>query len=136
MTWQPGDVIVLREVLDGRVRSARPLAVVADGPGLLAGYLAPRSQVAWPRLVDGAQSQTPDQGWRLDLEVWNGPGCLFLLPAGEAYAAVLFLDRDTGEPLGWKVDFLEPAIRTPAGLDTLDWALDLLAPVDLSTWSV
>lgn len=134
--WQVGDTIVLREVLHGRVRSARPLFVLADDLDGVVGYMAPRSQVAWPRLLDGAQSQTPDQGWQLRLEQWQGPGCLFQLPAGEAFAAVLFLDADDSSPLGWKVDFLAPCVRTDIGLDTLDWALDLLAAPGLATWTV
>ena len=109
--YEPGTVVVLRELLDGRVRSARPLQVVEDGQDGLAAYLVPRSEVAWPRLLDGAQSQTPDQGWLLRREEWQGPGCLFVLPPGEAYAAVLFFDRDDARPLSWKVDFLRPPLR-------------------------
>lgn len=131
-----GTTIVLREVLGGRVRSARPLRVVADEPDHLAGYLVPRSAVAWPRLADGTtQSQTPDQGWQLSPERWQGPGCLFVVPAGAGFAAVRFLDPASGAPLGWKVDFLRPLVRHRLGFDTLDHAFDLLAAPDLSAWT-
>lgn len=122
-----GATIVLREVLGGRVRSARPLRVVAHTADVFAGYLLPDSQVAWPRLADGSQSQTPDQGWLLANERWFGPGALFVLSPGTAYAAVLFFDRESGEPTGWKVDFLRPPRPTAVGFDTLDYAFDLLA---------
>jgi hypothetical protein len=131
-----GATIVLREVLGGRVRSARPLRVVADEPDHFVGYLVPRSAVAWPRLADGiAQSQTPDQGWRLCRETWQGPGSLFVVPAGAGFAAVRFLDPTSGEPRGWKVDFLRPLARHRLGFDTLDHAFDLLASPDLSDWA-
>lgn len=72
--WRAGETIVLREVLAGHIRSVRPLRVIEDRPGLLAGYLVPDSTVGWPRLLDGLQSQTPDQGWVLREERWFGPG--------------------------------------------------------------
>lgn len=134
--YAPGTVLILRELIDHRVRSARPLQVVEDGDAGLAAYLVPRSEVAWPRLADGEQSQTPDQGWLLRREEWQGPGCLFVFPPGEAYAAVLFFDRDDHRPLSWKVDFLRPPTRNGACLDTLDWALDLLVPLDRRHWTV
>lgn len=132
--WDEGEVVVLRELLDGRVRSARPLRVVADRPDVFAGYLVPRSTVAWPRLVGEEQSQTPDQGWRLRREEWQGPGSLFVIPSGAAYAAVSFLDRDDGRHLGWKIDFLRPPTRQGGHLDTLDWAFDLMVEPGLSRW--
>lgn len=134
--FDQGQTVVLREVLHGRIRSARPLRVVVDDADGFVGYLTPRSQVAWPRLIDTEQSQTPDQGWRLVDEVWQGPGSLFVIPSGEAFAAVLFFDSVTAEPLSWKVDFMRPLRRTATGFDTLDTALDLLAPLDRSTWTV
>lgn len=134
--WAPGTTIALREVIAGRVRSVRPLRVVVHDETGLAGYLVPESTVAWPRLVDESQSQTPDQGWRLPEERWFGPGSLYLLPARAAWAAVLFLDPATLEPQGWKIDFLAPPKRFAAGLDTLDWSLDLLVAPDRSEWLV
>lgn len=135
MTFPPGTTVVLREVVDGRIRSARPLRVVLDEADRFAGYLVPRSTVAWPRLADGVtQSQTPDQGWQLPLERWRGPGALFVMPAGAGFATVLFFDRELGTPLGWKVDFLRPAARHGLGFDTVDHGFDLLASTDLSSW--
>jgi hypothetical protein len=133
-TVEPGTTVVLREVVDGRVRSARPLRVVAHDDDLVVGYLVPRSTVAWPRLVGGAQSQTPDQGWLLPLEEWFGPGSLYVLPVDAGYAAVVFFDPRSGEPTGWKVDFLRPLRRSTVGWDTVDHAFDLLAPLDLRRW--
>ena len=127
---------MLREILHGRVRSVRPLRVVEDGPAGTAAYLVPDSQVAWPRLLDGEQSQTPDQGWLLRTERWYGPGSLFLLEPGTAWAAVLFVDRGTRRPLSWKIDFMAPPRRTPDGYETLDWGLDLLVPLDRREWTV
>ena len=135
--YRAGTLVVLRELIDHRVRSARPLQVVEDGEQGLAAYLVPRSEVAWPRLVDGERSQTPDQGWLLRREEWQGPGCLLVSPPpGESHAAVLFFDRVHHRPLSWKVDFLRPPTRHGTCLDTLDWALDLLVPLDRRDWTV
>ncbi len=135
MIFPPSTTVVLREVVEGRVRSARPLRVIADNADRFVGYLVPRSTVAWPRLVDGhTQSQTPDQGWQLPSEQWHGPGSLFIMPAGTGFAAVLFFDRDSGVPVGWKIDFFRPPVRHQLGFDTVDQGFDLLASTDLSSW--
>lgn len=131
MRFTVGATVVLREVIGARIRSARPLRVIEDSVERFVGYLVPRSTVAWPRLADGIeQSQTPDQGWRLPLERWRGPGSLFIVPAGAGFATVLFCDAATGQPLGWKVDFFRPLRRGPVGFDTLDHAFDLLVGLD------
>ncbi len=130
MRFGVGSTVVLREVLQGRIRSARPLRVVEDGDERFVGYLVPRSTVAWPRLADAAQSQTPDQGWRLPAETWQGPGSLFVVPADAGFAAVLFFDPADRRPLGWKVDFFRPLSRHRGGFDTLDQAFDLLVELD------
>ena len=126
--------MVLREVLGRRIRSARPLRVIEDSAERFIGYLVPRSTVAWPRLVDSEQSQTPDQGWRLPREEWFGPGSLFVVPAGAGFAVVLFLDAATGAPRSWKVDFFRPLRRHRCGFDTLDHAFDLLVELDGAHW--
>jgi hypothetical protein len=128
--WEPGTVIALREVHDGRVRSARPLRIVFDEGDAIVGFLVPGSTVAWPRRPDGSVSRTPNVGWELSLERWQGPGALWILPAETGWAATLHLDAHAGEPQGWKVNFQEPWRRAGCALDALDLALDLMVGLD------
>src|SRR3712207_3884257 len=74
--WQPGDQIVLREILHQQVWTARPAIVVHDGPEVLAVYLMPGTRYKHPRLVD--RDEVPrllaSPTWRLVDVTWRGGG--------------------------------------------------------------
>ena len=130
--WPADTVIAFRETHEGRVRSARPLRVIEDTAAGIVGYLDPDSTVAWPRRTDGTPSRTPNLAWSLVIERWQGPGSLWILPADVGWAATLFYDKVTNEPIRCKINFQDPWIRTSCGLDALDLALDLMVELNLT----
>ena len=112
MTWTPGDVIVLREVLDGRIRSARPLPGPrrrTRGPGRLPGPPVPGG-LAPP----GGRGPEPDAGPGLAAgRSRNGTGraaSSCCRPARPSPPCCSWTPT-SGRPLGWKVDFLAPPRR-------------------------
>jgi len=130
--WPAGTVIALRETYNAQVRSARPLRILEDTDDMVVGYLVAGSTVAWPRRADGTPSRTPNLEWKLVIEKWQGPGSLWILPRNAGWAATLFYDLTTGDPVRWKINFQDPWIRTPYGLDALDLALDLMVELNLT----
>ena len=49
--------------------------------------------------------------------------------------AILLLSEPDGSPRGWYVNLQTPLQRTPIGFDTVDHLLDVLIPMDRSSWA-
>ena len=121
--WEPGTVVVRREVWRGRPWAAIPVIVVRDEPELLVTYIA-----------EGAELGFSDGDWPggrhpwYGKAAWRGHGVLMLQRPADAYAVWAFW-RDPGRGFaGWYVNFQAPFARTAAGYDTLDHELDLWLP--------
>ena len=124
MAWQPGDVIVYREVWRGVPWCACPVVVVEDTPELLVTYLPEEAPFAFPPSADGRLHP-----W-LGKRSWAGHGVLMLRRPGEAYSVWHFWEGKERRFAGWYVNLEEPFCRTLAGLDTQDLELDIWIPVD------
>ncbi|SDT80426.1 hypothetical protein SAMN05216371_6331 [Streptomyces sp. TLI_053] len=122
----PGQVVLRREILDGRVWLSHPVRVVAHEPDLLAVYLAHDTRLSFG---EGEFSWGP-HGWSTVADRWRSPGVLQLQRPGEAYAVWAFRDPETDELSGWYVNFQDPYRITDEGVDTLDHELDLWIPAD------
>lgn len=75
--FAPGAHIIIHEVLQQRVWTARPVTVVHDTAALIALYIAPGTRFKHPRLPDGRL--VPDTmvvDWILVDQVWTGGGAL------------------------------------------------------------
>ncbi|MFB7664981.1 DUF402 domain-containing protein [Kitasatospora sp. NPDC056138] len=121
-----GEVVLRREVLDGRTWLSYPVRVVADRSDLLAVYLARGTPLTFG---EGPFRWGPHP-WRDVAAHWRSHGVLQLQRPGDAYAVWVFRDDATGEFSGWYVNFQDPYRRTPDGFDTLDHELDLWVPAD------
>jgi hypothetical protein len=128
MGWQPGEVIVRREVLnDGRSWLQVPVIVVRDDPDLLATYIA-----------EGAPFRCPPGRWPTHDGLhpwhgrgrWQGHGVLMLQRPGDAHAIWVFWFGPQREFRGWYVNLQEPFRRTAIGYDTQDLELDIWVPLD------
>ncbi|MFJ1754906.1 DUF402 domain-containing protein [Kitasatospora sp. NPDC088134] len=140
-----GERAVRRDVHRGRVWSARPYRVLADGGEVL-------ELACWPGIeglaptswIDALRTgeETPrkdgldrlaDGTWRLGPHRWQDTAVLARFLAGEWFSVHCFQDAATGEPLRWYVNFELPYVRRPGvGVDTMDLAIDLVVSPDLS----
>jgi hypothetical protein len=126
--WEPGDVIVGRQVLnDGRCWAAMPGLVVCDHPELLATYTPPGAPFDFPP----GRWPTPDglHPWHGRTH-WEGNGMLALHRPADWYAIFVFWHGEERRFTGWYVNMQEPLRRTPLGFDTQDLELDVWVPVD------
>ncbi|AKJ10262.1 hypothetical protein ABB07_09620 [Streptomyces incarnatus] len=124
--FEPGAIVLRREILDGRPWLSYPVRVVADRPDLLAVYLARGTALAFG---DGDFSWGPHP-WQRIAGHWRSHGVLQLQRPGDAYAVWMFRDDTTGDFTGWYVNFQDPYRKNASGFDTLDHELDLWIPAD------
>jgi hypothetical protein len=128
MPWQPGDVIVRRDVWRGRPYVGVPVIVVLDERELLAVYLP-----------EGAPLAFPESGWPGGRHPWSafgswqGHGVLMLQRSGDAYAVWVFWEGADRAFSRWYLNLQDPFRRTSLGFDTQDHELDLWSP-DGRTW--
>lgn len=131
--WEPGQVIVIREIWKNKIYSATPVRVVRDTIDWSALYLPPRTPCLWPHTREGASIRIPQDDWILDGGAWTSSDVLFLVQPGSGYTAVGFWDDDYNFH-SWKINIEEPMRRTSLGFDYMDQLLDIVVSADRSTW--
>ena len=130
MSWQRGEAVVRREIVNGAPWLGWMVTVVEDSPGLLATYSPEGSPFHFP---DG-DWPTPDgvHPWS-KYAGWVGSGALMLQRPGDPYAIWHFWDGPDHTFRGWYLNFEAPFERTEIGFDTLDYELDIEIASD-GTW--
>lgn len=131
--WEPGQVIVIREIWLNKVYSVTPLRIIQDTNRWSALYLPPQTQCLWPHTRDGETIRIPQDDWVLDGGPWTTSDVLFLVQPGSGYTAVGFWDDDY-KFHSWKINIEEPMRRTSLGFDYMDQLLDIILSADRSTW--
>jgi hypothetical protein len=140
--FEPGRLIVHRNVRRGRIGWVRPARVVSDDERGLLVWVARDSPVASEVSADGRGMRTmPFTEWvtspsyGLAVHRWNGPPLLKFLPTGARHSVWWFQDEQ-GRFANWYVNLEEPAVRWDdgglAGVDMVDQDLDVVVRPDLS----
>jgi len=133
--FEPGEVVVLRDVLRGHVWAARPATIVRDEADLWMFYLpignrwfgpaAPKER--WIRL------KAPAGEWTLQERRWTDAHVLSFAWPDTGHAVLHFWDEEW-TPRLWYVNVEAPLRRTELGFDTLDHDLDIVIEPDRSSW--
>jgi hypothetical protein len=127
--WAQGDAVVYREILNGRVWTARPVTVIQDTPALVALHLAHGAK--WQRFMPRKPGAPPLHckaarcSWHLAEAVWEFGDTVLLCNGGEAHATHVMWNP-AREFIGWYVNLQEPLRRTRVGFETLDQELDIV----------
>lgn len=133
-----GDTVVLREIWQGKVWSAKPVIVVQDTPTMVALYLPPGTPYKQPKTLNGedVMPTTRVQGeWLLADNVWPEDGeCLRLVIPGAPYSVLIFWLEKHGVQRSWYINLEDPLCRTPIGFDYMDQIFDIIVEPDLSDW--
>lgn len=136
--FRHGDVVALRYITTGgRIEMCWPLRVVADGPELVALFIAAGSPYkAAPKrtAVEKRRQSRPslpphEYVWRTDT--------LRLMVPGRSHSVSLSWAREgeTRRLLKYFVNMEEPLRRTPVGFDTQDHTIDIeLTPELAARW--
>lgn len=135
--WEPGELIVRREVLGlgprphpeprppwhGRAWEGMPVRVVEDTDEVLVTYLPERAELGfadgdWPT-ADGLHP------WHAKAR-WEGHGCLMVQRPGDPHAVWHFWVGPEREFACWYVNLQADFVRTEIGYDTEDLELDFV----------
>lgn len=132
--WKPGDHILLRTVLNGRVLSAQPQVVVRDSPTLTALWMPPGTVWMKPTGREDVVRKRLNGDWSLFPDVWNGEGFLRLTEPGRPYSVLVFWTPARTAVATWYVNIEDPLRRTDMGFDYLDQLLDVVFAADRKSW--
>jgi hypothetical protein len=136
--WVSGNRVILREVRQGQVYSAKPVTVVCDRPDLVALWIAPGTRWKHALRPDGGPVEVDDimrDRWVLADAVWYGGGALILQIPSAAHCLLGFREQHREALACWYINLQEPLRRAPLGFDTLDQILDIVVSPDRRWWA-
>ena len=123
--FDPGDVIVHRDVQQGRIWYARDEIVVQDRPEGTLTYWGPGAEVRVPASDGGAQARVPIAPWVLQHRAWHTFSVLCHWRPGDHHSIWLFWEPHTWRFDRWYVNLQAPFVRTALGFDATDDVLDI-----------
>lgn len=139
MRFEPGRLVLHRNMRFGRIGSLRPCRVVLDDDRGLLLWLARGSTVVNEVTTDGRGMRTMSfaewlrHDYRPQAGIWQGPGILKFLPPGAEHSVWWFF-TDAGDFAGWYVNLEEHGVRwddgEAAGVDIVDQDLDIMVQPD------
>jgi len=135
--FQYGQTILLREVWQNQVLSARPEIVVQDRAKLLISYLPNGTMLKQPRTPGGSRvtprSRNRSEWLLIDTE-WGFGGRLRLVIPDTNYSMLIFFNTEDHSQRAWYINMEDPICGTALGYDYIDQLLDIIVYPDLSEW--
>jgi predicted RNA-binding protein associated with RNAse of E/G family len=132
--WSPGDVVVLREIADGRIWSARPAVVVRDAPHVRAFFTPAGITIRLATDDRGNEVRVPAGPWTLRPRPVTQWQTLSFAWPDERYAVLAMWDHDWAFRR-WYVNVEDPLRPTALGFDTTELLLDVVIEPDLASWT-
>jgi hypothetical protein len=133
--FEPGQTVVLRETLRGRLWAARPATMVLDADDHWVFHLPIGNRWLGPAgpKEDLVRLKAPGATWTLEEREWTQAHVLSFAWPG-AGAAVLHFWDEAWNPICWYVNVEAPLERFEIGFDTFDHDLDVVIEPDRSSW--
>jgi Protein of unknown function (DUF402) len=123
-----GEPVLWRKLWNGAVMTALPMRVVSDTAERTVLYLAPETRFKGARTPAGNKVRDFSNWVSKDL-VWAGGSLIRLAEPGVWHCVDVEFD-ETGEFIGWYVNFQQPIQRARCRFDTVDLVLDLVVAPD------
>lgn len=135
-TWMPGETVALRGIYNSRVWYMQSALVVHDTHKEVALVILPGTECSAPlEYIHGKHGDTGHYDrwgnyladrWNMENYLWRTNRLLILLQPGRYYARMIFWEHNTGNFLGYYINFQLPYRRSQTGFDTLDLELDMI----------
>jgi hypothetical protein len=135
--FNPGQPVLVREIWQGKVWSARPEIIVQDTAELLVLYKASGTPWKQPVAPEGNEVTARNRkagNWQLRDTVWHGEGNLRLTVPGSHFSVITFWNDGHDSLRYWYVNLEDPLHRTRFGFDYLDMILDVIVEANLAHW--
>jgi predicted RNA-binding protein associated with RNAse of E/G family len=132
-----GQTILLRELWQNRVWTARPSIVIKDTSELTVFYIPKPTVCVTHRAPDGSHATAANilrRDWILKTPEGAGYDRLKIIVPGKGYSVILFKNPVDGDLRIWYVNMEEPGRRTDFSYDCTDLFLDIIIEADLSKW--
>ena len=140
--WTPGTTVTLQECWKDQVWAARPLRVVDDNEARALLWMPKGTVRTIPGYPEGADASIARcdrtianlsaSSWEYVEHVWD-VSCLWVLEPNPYFGIWITWNEDH-EHIGYYVNFQAPYVRTPIGIATMDYVIDIIVEPDL-TWS-
>jgi uncharacterized protein len=139
--YSPGDTVVLREIWDGKIWTARPVIVVQDNAELIALHIPRGTRWKMHRGTQGDKvtaTERKNREWTLEDAVWDSIySYIKLAIPGEPYSVLVFRNKEDNSFRNWYINLEnpeDPMQRTALGFDYTDQILDLIIEPNLKDW--
>jgi len=139
--FKPGQTVLVREIWQGKIWTARPMIVVQDNAELIALHIPPNTLWQHHYGQNGKSITIHERlknKWILNDTIWGKThGFLKLAIPGESYSVLLFWDYTDNKFLYWYINLEDPEIpihRTAMGFDYIDQILDVIIQSNLKDW--
>jgi predicted RNA-binding protein associated with RNAse of E/G family len=132
--WKPGEIIVMRGVMKGKLWWACPSYVVQDTPNLLARYWLVGTPTRSPIRRPTVQYVLNNHIELIDRN-WTDHDVLSLNLPGTAHSIDLMWLAGTPQLRCWYVHLQEAQRRTSIGVDTMDQMLDIVISPNRKGWT-
>ncbi len=132
-SWKPGEIVIIRNIArsDGTVTTALPSLVIQDNASALALYIPKgtaykNNWVVPPEQRAASVDAITPSAQRQYKEIVTQQDSLRLYLPGQRFAVGLTFDENHNL-ISWYGNLEAPFLRTPLGIDSRDYALDVLA---------
>jgi hypothetical protein len=133
MSWQPGDVIVERQVWHGLVTAGFPTIVVEATDEHVVTYMATGAPFGFPE--EPIHPSPSGRHPRYGLGSWKGHGMLSVVRFGDDVAVQHYWRGEDRAFACWYLNIQEPLRPTEIGFDSQDLELDIVVAPD-GTWEL
>lgn len=131
------DIIVLRDIWDGKIWGVHPEIVVQDSPDMIVLYRPSGTCIKRRIGLHGNSVSVVERKlkqWVLTNKTNDSFCCLRLKIPDETYSILAFFNPDHDSLLYWYINLETPFTRTTSGYDYTDCILDVIVERNLQSW--